>query len=132
MTSDNPSADSTLEVVSARFADLVAQDYQNRQLDQITKSFFAVNSEDMLSTALVQGLTQRGGVRQASYYRHLGDGIVGALIRRSLRSAAFGDQVKHAICRRLVDIQVECAIVVGFALGQLCGGAGAGCIQRHR
>src|SRR5471030_994203 len=82
ISSDNPSADSTLEVVSARFADLVAQDYQNRQLDQITKSFFAVNSEDMLSTALVQGLTQRGGVRQASYYRHLGDGKFSLIYQR--------------------------------------------------
>jgi len=31
-----------------------------------------------------------------------------------------------------IEIQVECAIVVGVALGQLCGGAPAGCIQRHR
>ena len=74
MTCASPSTDSTLEVVSARFADLVAQDYQHRQLEQITRGFFAVSTEDMLSTALVQGLTQRGGVRQAAYYRNDGEG----------------------------------------------------------
>lgn len=79
---ENPTTDSTLEVVSARFADLVAQDYQNRQLEQITKSFFAVNSEDMLSTALVQGLTQRGGLRQATYFRHLGEGRFSLVYQR--------------------------------------------------
>ena len=74
MTCANPSTDSTLEVVSARFADLVAQDYQHRQLEQITKGFFEVTTEEMLSTALVQGLTQRGGVHQAAYFRNDGEG----------------------------------------------------------
>ena len=50
-------------------------------------------------------------------HRHQGDGIVGAFICRGLRGAPFGDQVKHAICRRLIDIQFECAIEVRFGLG---------------
>lgn len=57
MTCASPSTDTTLEVVSARFADLVAQDHQNRRLEQITKEFFAETTEETLATALLQGLT---------------------------------------------------------------------------
>ena len=92
---------------------------RNPQSERISGDRFPVD-EPRLGERRGHGgeFVDRDRLRQLGpQHRHQGDGIVGAFIRRGLRGAAFCDQVKHSICRRLIDIQVECAIFVGFASG---------------
>ena len=51
----------TLDLVSARFADLVAQDYQQRLLDQTSWQLFQSADEEDFAQTLLQAIGQRSG-----------------------------------------------------------------------
>ena len=88
----------------------------------------AVNAEATVVSSLTVTVFGNCGSQQ----RHQRDGLVGAFVRRGLRRAAFGDEIKHAVFRRVFDIQFERAIAVGLALGQLRGRALARGVKGHR
>lgn len=52
----------SMELLSARFADLVAQEQQSRWLDQQGRIFFSANSEEQLYTSLLQSLHSKSGI----------------------------------------------------------------------
>ena len=53
--------DDALDLVSARFADLVAHEYQQRLLDQITRQLFQAESEEEFAHILLRSVGQRCG-----------------------------------------------------------------------
>jgi diguanylate cyclase (GGDEF)-like protein len=56
-----------LDLVSARFADLVAQDYQQRLLDQITRQLFQASHEEDFAQQLLRAIGQRCGEHRLLY-----------------------------------------------------------------
>ena len=56
-----------LDLVSARFADLVAQDYQQRMLDQITRLLFQAATEEEFAQQLLRAIAQRCGEHRLLY-----------------------------------------------------------------
>ncbi|MFN8607687.1 MAG: sensor domain-containing diguanylate cyclase [Vulcanimicrobiota bacterium] len=59
--------DDALDLVSARFADLVAHEYQQRLLDQITRQLFQAESEEEFAGVLLRSLSQRCGEADLLY-----------------------------------------------------------------
>lgn len=59
--------DEALDLVSARFADLVAQEYQQRLLDQINQRLFQAESEEEFARLLMRSLSQRCGETELVY-----------------------------------------------------------------
>lgn len=64
---DDQALDEALDLVSARFADLVAQDYQQRLIEDITRQLFQADSELELAEELVRALAQRCGEHRLLY-----------------------------------------------------------------
>lgn len=59
--------DEALDLVSARFADLVAQEYQQRLIDQISRHLFQCDSEEELAKQLLRAIGQRCGEHRLLY-----------------------------------------------------------------
>ena len=59
--------DDALDLVSARFADLVAQEYQQRLLDQISRQLFQSESEEDFAHLLLRAVAQRCGEHRLLY-----------------------------------------------------------------
>lgn len=59
--------DDALDLVSARFADLVAQEYQQRLLDQINRQLFQAESEEEFAQLLLRAVAQRCGEHRLLY-----------------------------------------------------------------
>ena len=59
--------DQALELVSARFADLVAQDYQGRLLEQLGRQLFAAETEEDFAHILLRAIGQRCGEHSLIY-----------------------------------------------------------------
>ena len=98
------------------------------EIDSPLMNRAAVNAEATVVSSLT--VTVFGNV--GSQQRHQRHGLVGAFVRRGLRRAAFGDEIKHAVFRRVFGLQFERAIAVGLALGQLRGSALACRVKGHR
>lgn len=64
---DDEALDEALDLVSARFADLVAQDYQTRLLDQIVRQLFQAGHEEEFATQLLRAIAQRCGEHRILY-----------------------------------------------------------------
>lgn len=56
-----------LDLVSARFADLVAQDYQQRLLDQVSRQLFQAAHEEDFAQQLLRAIGQRCGEHRLLY-----------------------------------------------------------------
>src|SRR5882724_5469850 len=69
--------------------------------------------------------------QRSSEQRHQGDSVVRAFIRGGFRSASFGDEIEHAVFRRLFSVEFERTIAVGLTLDQLLWSAGARSEKRH-
>ncbi|MBX3165821.1 MAG: diguanylate cyclase [Candidatus Eremiobacteraeota bacterium] len=59
--------DEALDLVSARFADLVAQEYQQRLLDQIARQLFQAETEEDFAQFLLRAVAQRCGEHSLLY-----------------------------------------------------------------
>jgi len=56
-----------LDLVSARFADLVAQEYQQRLLDQVSRQLFQSQNEEEFAHTLLRAIAQRCGEHRLVY-----------------------------------------------------------------
>jgi diguanylate cyclase (GGDEF)-like protein len=64
----------SMELLSARFADLVAQEQQSRWLDQQGRIFFAAATEEQLFSSLIQSLHSKSGISRLGLLLPIGNG----------------------------------------------------------
>lgn len=64
---EDQALDEALDLVSARFADLVAHDYQQKLVDQIARQLFQADSESDLADVLLKAISQRCGEHRLLY-----------------------------------------------------------------
>jgi diguanylate cyclase (GGDEF)-like protein len=64
---DDQALDEALDLVSARFADLVAQDYQARLLEQLARQLFSAADEEEFAHLLLRAVAQRCGEHNLLY-----------------------------------------------------------------
>lgn len=124
---DEPLFDDTLDLVSARFADLVARDLQNRQVEDFVGALAACESEEELAQRLLEGLSLRCGSQPMLYVGvdelgltptvvSQGYPVIPALPRHSIRSlpADGGDLLDSERVGQLLGSELGAALALRF------------------